>query len=97
MTLGCHTSHLLRWFADVRGCPPLFVGVVTQLDTRAPPRCELRVGRSLMSARLIARVPAVGDDRLRSRWLQYFAAVQQSRLNTTSGVRETSTPAMHHL
>ncbi|MEV1062608.1 hypothetical protein [Streptomyces sp. NPDC050263] len=36
------TSHLLRWSADVRGCPPLFVGVVTQLDTQG---CRSGQGR----------------------------------------------------
>lgn len=31
--MGWHASHLHRWFVDVRARPPLFVGVVAQLDT----------------------------------------------------------------
>ncbi|GAA4304216.1 hypothetical protein GCM10023086_21250 [Streptomyces venetus] len=34
LTPGRYASHLPRRSTDVRGCLPLFVGVVTQLDTR---------------------------------------------------------------
>lgn len=51
-------------------------GVAQLVDPRQAPRCELWAGRPLRSVGLVARVPAVGDDWLRSRWLLYFAAAQ---------------------
>lgn len=54
---------------------PLRTG--TQRARRAP-RCELRAGRSLKSARLIRHSLAVAAGRLRSRRLLYFAAVRHA-------------------
>lgn len=61
-TLGRCVAHLLRRSAGVHACPPVFVCVVTQLDTHPALRCELRAGRS---SRLAEHVRSTGASSVR--------------------------------
>ncbi|MFF3464426.1 DUF6928 family protein [Streptomyces sp. NPDC002619] len=44
-TWGCCSTDPLRWSADVRGCPPLCVGVDTQSDTHRLRLCAFHPSR----------------------------------------------------
>ena len=67
-TLGRSASHLQRWSVDVRGCPLLCVGAVTQLDTasvqseRRPLPSRLVRRRSAANAYTRTRPFGVGGD-----------------------------------